>query len=428
MAGPAKAVEEGLALSPAAYARTLLLAAALGVPVAFAAVLFQTAIHDLSQLVWEELPNAFGWEQPASWYVLLVPALAGLVVAGSLRLPGRGGHGPLDGFGFDGVRPLDLASILPASLASLSFGLVLGPEAPLLALGLVLGVVASRLLRESGPEGQLLGLAGAFAAIAALFGGPLPAALLLFEAVAASGAVPARALGRALLPGFLAAGTAMLVFTGVRDWPGVEQVSLSLPALDPYPTVRLVDFAWGIVIALGAAVVTVAVTRGAHAAAVVARARPTASLVGAGLLVGACAVAFRAAADRPVDFVLFSGQAALPEIVAEGSAAVLVLLVGLKALAYGLSLAAGFRGGPVFPAVALGAAVGMLAEVTLPGLEPAPAIAAGIAAAGAAVLHMPFFAVLLAALLVGDAALEAAPIAIVAATVGWLVAMGARGR
>jgi hypothetical protein len=35
----------------AAYLRTLLLAALIGVPVAFAAVLFQTALHDVIDLV-----------------------------------------------------------------------------------------------------------------------------------------------------------------------------------------------------------------------------------------------------------------------------------------------------------------------------------------------------------------------------------------
>jgi hypothetical protein len=71
----------------------------------------------------------------------------------------------------------------------------------------------------------------------------------------------------------------------------------------------------------------------------------------AGLLVGLLVVAFRAVADRPVDLVLFSGQAELPLVVAEGSAGVLALLVLAKGLAYALSLSAGFRGGPVFPAL-----------------------------------------------------------------------------
>lgn len=420
-AGPP--VGERNTISPRTYVETLVLAAALGVPVAFAAVLFQTAVHDLTHLVWEEIPDALGWDAPRSWYVLLVPALAGLLVAAALRLPGAGGHGPLDGLGLGAVPPLHLVSILPAGLATLSLGIVLGPEAPLIALGLALGAVAVRFLHEGEAAGHLLVLAGAFAAIATLFGGPLPAALLLFEIMAASGRIPAQLMGRALLPGFVAAGTGTLVFTGVEGWPGLEQASLSLPPLPEYPTVRVADVAWGMLVAAVAAVVVVVVLRAARLLADRGRARPAASLVVAGLLVGALAVAFRAAADRPVDYVLFSGQADLPQIVAEGSTSVLVLLVVAKGLAYGLSLAAAFRGGLVFPAIVLGVALGALMANVLPGLELAPAVVAGVAASSAAVLRMPFFAVLIATLLVGAAASETAAIAILAAAIGWIVAL-----
>lgn len=409
-------------MSPRAYVRTLVLAAALGAPAAFAAVLFQTAVHDVTRLVWEELPDVLGWSEAPWWYVLLVPALAGVLVAVAVRLPGRGGHAPLEGLGLGTIRPVDLVSILPAALATLSLGLVLGPEAPLIALGLAVGVVAARLARAEGGERELLVLAGAFAAVAALFGGPLVAAFLLFEVMAAGGRIPAKDLGRALLPGFVAAATGALVFTGVGDWPGLEPTSLSLPGLPDYPTVRLVDVAWCTLVAAVAAAIVVAVRRGAVLVAARAPARPTAALVVGGLLVGALAVAFRATADRPVELVLFSGQASLSEVLAEGSATVLVLLVVAKALAYGLSLGVGFRGGPVFPALVLGIAVGVLAELVLPGLAVVPAIVAGAAGSAAAVLRMPFFAVLAAALLAGPAAVDTAPIAILAAVVGWLLA------
>ena len=409
-------------MSSRAYVRTLVLAAALGAPAAFAAVLFQTAVHDASQLVWEELPNGLGWSEAPWWYVLLVPALAGVIVAAAVRLPGRGGHAPLEGLGLGTIRPVDLVSILPAALATLSLGLVLGPEAPLIALGLAVGVVAARVARAEGGESELLVLAGAFAAVAALFGGPLPAAFLLFEVMAAGGKVPAREIGRVLLPGFAAAATGALVFTGVGDWPGLEPATLSLPGLPDYPTVRLVDVAWCALVAAVSAAVVVALRRGALLVAARVAARPAAALVTVGLLVGALAVAFRAAADRPVELVLFSGQAALPDIIAESSATVLVLLVVAKGLAYGLSLGVGFRGGPVFPALVLGAALGVLAELALPGLSVVPAIVAGVAASAAAVLRMPFFAVLVASLLAGPAAVDTAPIAILGAVIGWLVA------
>jgi H+/Cl- antiporter ClcA len=404
-----------------AYVKTLAFAALLGVPVAFAAVLFQTAIHDLIHLVWDVIPEELGWSEPAGWYVVLVPGLAGLLVALAVRLPGHGGHSPLEGLGADPIPPIALSSILPAALASLGLGLVLGPEAPLIALGLGLGALAVRLIRLEGTGAQLVVFAGAFAAVAALFGGPLVAAFLLFEVTAATGKVPAQQIGRALLPGFVAAGTGALVFTGVGDWEGLHQLNLALPSLPAYESVRLTDLAWGMLVAVAVSVLVVGIRYLAHGVATSSR-RPEATLIAAGLLVGGLAVAFRAIADRPVDLVLFSGQSELPDIVAEGSASVLILLVVAKGFAYALSLGAGFRGGPVFPAIALGVAGAIAAANVLPGLETTPAVAAGIAAGTTAVLRVPFTAVLLVSLLMGDSALDVAPIAVLAAVVGWLVA------
>jgi H+/Cl- antiporter ClcA len=405
-----------------AYVRTLVLAALLGVPVAFAAVLFQTAIHDLIHLVWEVIPDDLGWSEPAWWYVVLVPGLAGLLVAAALRLPGHGGHSPLEGLGADPIPPIALASILPAALATLGLGLVLGPEAPLIALGLGLGAVAVRLIRLEGTGAQLLALAGAFAAVAALFGGPLIAAFLLFEVMAAGGKIPAQQIGRALLPGFVAAGTGALVFTGVAGWDGLHQANLSLPSLPPYESVRISDLAWCLLVAAVVSVVVVASRHLAHGIAAQSSLDPVALLIVAGLAVGALAVVFRATADRPVDLVLFSGQTELPAVIAEGSAGVLALLVLTKGLAYALSLGAGFRGGPVFPAIAIGVATAMVAADVLPGLHTTPAVATGIAAGTTAVLRVPFTAVLLVSLLVGPSAFDVAPIAVLAAAMGWLVA------
>ena len=404
-----------------AYVRLLVLAGLLGVPVAFAAVLFQTAVHDLIDLVWEEIPDGLGWDEPAWWYVILVPGLAGILVAAALRLPGHGGHTPLEGLGADPIPPRALLSILPAALASLGLGLVLGPEAPLIALGLGLGAIAARLVGTGETESLLLVQSGAFAAVAALFGGPLVAAFLLFEVTAASGRIPAQHIGRALLPGFVAAGTGALVFTGVGDWPGLHETSLALPPLPPYDAVRITDLAWCLVLAAVVAAVIVALRHLAYLVGARNRLGRTALLVAAGLAVGAIAVAFRGGADRPIDLVLFSGQSALPAIVAETSAGVLALIVLAQGLAYALSMGAGFRGGPVFPAIAIGVAAALVAADLLPGFETTPAVATGIAAATTAVLGVPFTAVLLVSLLVGPSALDVAPVAVLAAAMGWIV-------
>ena len=354
--------------------------------------------------------------------MVLVPAIAGVLVALCFRLPGHGGHSPLEGISTAPIRPIELSSILLAGLATLGLGLVLGPEAPLIALGLGLGAIAVRLVRVEQTEAQLLVLAGAFAAIAALFGGPLAASLMLLELVAMSGAIPAAMIVRALLPGFVAAGTGALVFTGVGDWRGLHESSLALPPLPPYDSVRLADLAWCLVLSVAIAGLVVGIRHLAHEVAARAKPRPVLVLVTAGALVGALAVVFRATADRPVDLVLFSGQQEMPAVIAEGSASVLLLLVVTKGLAYALSLGAGFRGGPVFPALAIGVAVAMLGADVLPGFSTTPAVAIGIAAGTAAVLRAPFTGVLLATLLLGSSAVDVAPIAVFAAATGWLVA------
>jgi hypothetical protein len=87
---------------------------------------------------------------------------------------------------------------------------------------------------------------------------------------------------------------------------------------------------------------------------------------------------------------LFSGEDALPELVAHAadySLGVLIMLIACKALAYGLSLSA-FRGGPVFPSMFIGAAIGIAAS-GLPGMDLAPAIGMGIGAMCAAMLRLP---------------------------------------
>ena len=169
--------------------------------------------------------------------------------------------------------------------------------------------------------------------------------------------------------------------------------ALALPDCPTIRRVRLVDLAWCLLVSVVAAVVVVAFgTRPSCCRSVSWRARPVAVLVSTGVAIGALAVVFRALADRPVDLVLFSGQSSLPTILAEGSGGVLVLLVLAKGLAYTLSLAAGFRGGPVFPAITIGVALGVLAHIVLPDLDLVPAVVAGIAASTAGVLRMPFFA------------------------------------
>ena len=103
---------------PPVSVRTLVIAGALGVPVALASVGFTSLVHGLESLLWDELPDAANWDEPPWWYVLAIPTLAGVVVAAALRLPGGGGHPPLEGIGLEPPHPLHLPGILLAALAT----------------------------------------------------------------------------------------------------------------------------------------------------------------------------------------------------------------------------------------------------------------------------------------------------------------------
>jgi H+/Cl- antiporter ClcA len=143
---------------------------------------------------------------------------------------------------------------------------------------------------------------------------------------------------------------------------------------------------------------------------------------GLGLVIGLIAMAYQLISDHSFTQVLFSGQDALPELVADAtdySLGVLILLAACKTLAYGLSLSA-FRGGPVFPAMFIGATLGIAAN-GLPGMSLAPAIAMGIGAMCAAMLRLPMTSTLLATLLLGKDGVTVTPQVVVAVAVAFVV-------
>jgi hypothetical protein len=96
-----------------------------------------------------------------------------------------------------------------------------------------------------------------------------------------------------------------------------------------------------------------------------------------------------------------------------------VLLVVCKGLAYAGSLS-GFRGGPVFPGMLVGAAGG-IALSHLPGLPMIASAAVGIGAMSVAMLGLPLGSVLLATLFLAADGLRLMPLMIVAVVVACLV-------
>jgi H+/Cl- antiporter ClcA len=114
-----------------------------------------------------------------------------------------------------------------AALGSLVVGAVVGPEAPLIALGSVVGLLVTHFVTVDERQHPVHAMAGSFSAISALFGGPLVAGVLLIEAGVGMGAL----LIPVLLPGLVAAGVGYLLFIGLGDRGGLETTTLSVPGL-----------------------------------------------------------------------------------------------------------------------------------------------------------------------------------------------------
>ncbi len=418
------AVDPGTLIRSKQYRALLVVAAVIGVFVSLVSWGFLELVHGIQVGVYERLPSDLGFDSVPSWWPLPWLALAGLLTALAIdRLPGHGGHVPADGLKTGGAptQPIEVPGVLLAALATLGFGLVLGPEAPLIALGMGLSIFAVSRARKDAPEQALalMAAAGSFAAISTIFGSPVIGAVIIIEAAGLGGPT----LPVILLPGLLAAGFGSLIFIGMGDWTGLSTSAWSLApiALPPWGGPSWGDFAWTVVLALAAAVVVFVTVEVARLIARVVRTRIYLFTVAAALAVGGLAIAFNEATDQPTTAVLFSGQEALGSLFKEAptlTLSTLALLLLFKGAAWSISLG-NFRGGPVFPALFLGAVAGVLAG-HLPGFSETPGVAVLMGAGVVSVLRLPLSAVVIASLLTAQAGLEMTPLVIVAVAVAYI--------
>src|SRR4051795_12311109 len=407
------------------YIAALVLAAVLGVPVSVIAYGFLAFVAGVQRYVFVGLPDqVLGGPAPAWWPVPWL-VLCGLLTALTIRyLPGTGGHSPAFGFKTGGGPPSgrELGGIVLAALTTLSLGAVLGPEAPLIAIGGGLGALAVHLVKKDAPPmaPTIMASAGSFAAISTLLGSPVLGAFLIMEIAGIGGMT----LSLVALPGLLASGIGALVFGGLDSWTGLGTFSLALTSLPPAMPPTVASLGWALIMgAVGALLGWVIRWIGLSLRPVVHlnRVLVTSAL---GLLIGLTAMGYQLISGQSFTQVLFSGQDALPELVehaADYSLAVLVLLIACKTLVYGLSLSA-FRGGPVFPSMFIGAALGIAAS-GLPGMDLAGAIGMGIGAMCTAMLRLPLTSTLLATLLLGADGLSTTPEVVIAVAVAFVVTM-----
>ena len=214
-----------------------------------------------------------------------------------------------------------------------------------------------------------------------------------------------------------------LIFTGLDALTGYGTFSLAIPSLPAASAPTLAEFGWALAIGVAAAGLSAGlrwlalrVRDGAGRRLV-----PVTTLLG--LVMAGLAILYAQLTGHPASNVLFSGQAALPGLIdhsADYTVGALVLLLVCKGLAYVAALS-GFRGGPTFPAMFIGAAGG-IALSHLPGLSLVAGVAMGLAAMTVGMLRLPMSAVLLTTLFLGSDGFAVMPLVIVATVVCYLTA------
>ena len=408
------------ALHSKGYLALLLVSALIGIPLSLIAFAFLVVVHELEHVVWETLPEALGHDDVPAWWPILALGLAGVLVAMAVKhLPGHGGHVPVMGLAAGVDPPSYVPGAMLAAGASLVLGAVVGPEAPLIALGSGLALLAVRRTKAAGDANAtaIIAASGSAAAISTIFGNPLVAAILFLEAVG---------LGRrqtmlVVLPCLVSSGIGALVFTGLGRWTGLEIGALAIPDLDAERLV-LADVVWAIPLATVVAIATWSIFLVGRKTAALAESHLMMTTVGAGLVAGGSATLYALVTDHsPVEVVL-SGQATLPTLATNPGSwttGALAALLVCKAVAYAVCLGA-FRGGPAFPAIFLGAACGVLASTWIPSIGTVPGLAIGMAA-GVAVIRLPVTSILLVVLLLGSAATSQMPVVILAVVAAMIV-------
>jgi len=372
--------------------------------------------------VFTDLPTALGIGPAALWWPLVPLPVAGLVVGLAIRyLPGKGGESPADGMHTGGVaHPAALPGIALAAIASVGLGAVVGPEAPLIALGGGLSYLAVWLRRRDLPAqtGAVIAVIGSFAAVSTLLGSPLTGAFLLMEAAGLGGLTASLVL----VPGLLGAGVGALIFVGLGSLTGRGTFSLAIPNIPGTSAPTAAELVWAVAVGLVAAPCCLAIRWLALRTRSLVSPRVVLLTPVAGLAVAALAILFAWSTGKPASTVLFSGQSALPQLVDDNTAytvGALLLLIACKGLAYVVSLGS-FRGGPTFPAMFIGAAAG-IALAHLPGLETIPGVAIGIGAFTAGMLRLPITSVLLTSLFLGQDGITLMPLTIIAVVVSYVL-------
>jgi len=303
--------------------------------------------------IWETIPG--NWATTPAWYVLGILVVAAVAVFVIRTFVGDAGHSPIGGIQVSSITPKEYVGVILAILASLWGGLVLGPEVALVATGSMIGgLVAKRMhFTDAKDQKKVVGF-GALGALLALFVGPI-------------------------LSGSMQLGSAP-------------------------KSIEVDQLGWAIAVAI---IVAVVVTIARTVAALLARATGSGPhlpiLIAASIIVGVSALIVQSRTGEGILFIVTSGEEFITRLPALTTVSTVVAIIIFKAIAYAVSLGSGFRGGPFFPAMFVGAAVGLLISLALGDSGPSvqAAIVVGVIASLVATAPMKWSVVIVLGIVLG---------------------------
>jgi len=342
-----------------------ILIAVISLPLGY--VILQT-LQTLIELLWVELPKSA--PDPVIWAItLIIPTVAGALVA-IIRQRGNDGHNPMMGIAINPVTARDYPSVIGAIALTLLGGLVLGPEVAMVSTGAFVGTVIGA---KTGMKQKVAITVGAGFAILALFVNPI------------------------LNGSFSSPGTYEF---DVRDLVGAVGVA-AMTAL----------------VLVAGRFLSIGILR-LHGGD-----RPKISVMSiSGFVVGAIALGYYLGTGNGIALVLTSGENETKTLLALGSAGAIAITIAAKWVVYSISMGAGFRGGPFFPAIYIAAGIGAIATLQTPDYAQG-ALAAGLTAAFIYLSHPKLIATIVMGgvlgLIVGGP--QIVPLAITAALVAKLL-------
>lgn len=389
--------------------RLLVVAALLGIVVGGGFEAFEWASHHARHALWFDLAG----ERPGAIVTIAVATVGGIALGITLRLiPGRGGPHPGDTHGIvpEGDIPLTTSlGVLVAGFVSLVAGASLGPEGAVIPAAVGVAAFAATTTRIDPQLRPLLSGAGLAALLATMFGSPVAGVIPLMEVVPVTGL----RMTTLVLPSLTAASTATLTLRALDAEPAGY-----LPI--GYAGFEVGHIGWavlfGILGGLGGMAVQrlTPILRSATKRLDAVNVILTTTVAGAGL-----GVLYAIGGDD----TRFAGIPELLDLMERGTTErIVVAAIVVKVAATSLSLAAGYRGGRIFPLTYVGGAIGLLGHVVLDSVPLPVAIGAGLAGSIAVGLTAPVTAALIAGVILGPSMMPLAVLAVVASHCAHLLA------